>query len=95
MGCASCGGGRSRSGMGGQAILRNRPMSRYARRGVVMPNPQVVNVEPTVSGVVIPPNAMSENPATGVIPPQVLNVKPLELEVAGENETAAQEAKGE
>lgn len=55
-------------------------------------DPTVTNVVPTAEGTVIPPNAMSENPASGVIPPQELNIKPVEFEVAGENETAAEEA---
>lgn len=71
MGCATCGGGRSRSGMGARAVLRNRITNRYLKRPS-MSDPQVVNVAPTPSGVVIPPNDMSENPATGVIPPQQL-----------------------
>lgn len=101
MGCASCGGGRSRSGMGARAVLQNRALARNNRvsgRGIIVSNPSsetVVNVVPTAQGVVIPSNSMSENPATGVIPPQMLNVQPIDLEVKGENETAAEEAKGE
>jgi len=99
MACATCGGGsgtaRRSSGMSASSINRYRRMNPNAMRS--SGDPTVVNVVPTPAGVPIPPNTMSENPATGVIPPQQLNSVPFRLEpvtIHGED-NAKSEAKGE
>ena len=60
-----------------------------------MPDPQVVNVVPTPQGVVIPPNAMSENPATGVIPPQQIGDTNSNSKFETVVDASALEVKGE